>query len=194
MKVLIIDNGTKNLELIKGFFIGDEVVIVGCYDITFSDSENYDLIILTGSGSGVVPAAYKSDEALKNELEIIKNSTKPIIGICYGCELIAHAFQCKIQKIEPRITNFVDIVGPGSILGLKKNYIKVFDNHKYIITELSDEIDGLAKSSTGYEVIKHKTKNIFGTQFHPEKFQELTEGDDVLRKIIEIIKKDQLSK
>jgi gamma-glutamyl-gamma-aminobutyrate hydrolase PuuD len=62
--------------------------------------------------------------------------------------------------------------------------IKVFEAHHWAITDLGKYLKGLAKSRTGYEIIKHKTKNIFGLQFHPEMLDNESAGDEIFRRII----------
>ncbi len=45
----------------------------------------------------------------------------------------------------------------------------VTESHKYEISQLGPEIHNLASSkSCKYEIVKHNSLNIFGTQFHPE--------------------------
>lgn len=189
MNILIVDNQTQYLEQIKAFFSEEDTFnVISCFDVTLEDANNADLIILTGSLKTDLPAATHADDVLKNEIDIIKNCNKPIIGIRYGCELIANTFGCEIKRIPDKTINFIEILPEGELLKFPKSYFKVFDSHKYFITEISDQIEGWAKSHSGYEVIKHKTKPIYGTMFSPEQYQDLTEGDDVLRKIIEIIK------
>lgn len=51
---------------------------------------------------------------------------------------------------------------------LPKNRLKQFESHRWAVTNMHKDFEVLAESNTGIEVIKHKSKPIFATQFHPE--------------------------
>ncbi len=47
--------------------------------------------------------------------------------------------------------------------------ITVTESHRYEISQLGTELHNLGGSkSCKYEIVKHNSLNIFGTQFHPE--------------------------
>jgi carbamoylphosphate synthase small subunit len=46
---------------------------------------------------------------------------------------------------------------------------------------------GLANSIEGIEIIKHKDKPIYGFQFHPEMFPNLSDGDELFANIVKIV-------
>ena len=50
-----------------------------------------------------------------------------------------------------------------------KKSITVFESHSFEISKLPPMLIATGKSrNCKYEIIKHKEKSIFGTQFHPE--------------------------
>jgi putative intracellular protease/amidase len=62
-------------------------------------SNKYDLIILSG---GTNMTLLKNLPKLRKEITMIKRTSKPIIGICLGFQLIAFAFGSKLKKREEK--------------------------------------------------------------------------------------------
>ena len=103
--------------------------------------------------------------------KIIKHAVsekKPLLGICYGAEILAITLGGTIKKsLNP-------VRGDETVVIESKNNIcngelGVTESHKYEISQLGTELHNLASSkSCRYEIVKHNNLNIFGTQFHPE--------------------------
>jgi GMP synthase (glutamine-hydrolysing) len=93
---------------------------------------------------------------------------KTLLGICYGAEILALTLGGTIRK------NKNPVKGNQDIKILQKNplcsgTLLVFESHNYEISRLGSSLNGIANSQNcRYEIIQHKTLNIFGTQFHPE--------------------------
>ena len=59
-----------------------------------------------------------------------------------------------------------------------KNSIDVFESHAFEISKLPNMLITIGKSDNcKYEIIQHKEKLIFGTQFHPEM---TSDGNDLI--------------
>lgn len=66
--------------------------------------------------------------------------------------------------------------GPFTINVLKKDRIfeglkdtlNIYEYHRYSMKNFDEHLVLLAESIDGAEIIKHKDKNIYGFQFHPE--------------------------
>ena len=126
--------------------------------------ERFDSFILTGR---------KENNRIMNKTnsEIIKyaiSEQKQLLGICYGAEILNQTQNGTIKKYNKRIH------GEETVTVEKKNEIcqnkiNVFESHRWEISQLGKELHCLASSnSCKYEIIKHNSLNIFGTQFHPE--------------------------
>ena len=103
--------------------------------------------------------------------KIIKHAVsekKPLLGICYGAEILAITLGGTIKKSANPVR------GEETVVIESKNEIcngelDVTESHKYEISQLGTELHNLAGSkSCKYELVKHNGLNIFGTQFHPE--------------------------
>jgi GMP synthase (glutamine-hydrolysing) len=97
-------------------------------------------------------------------LDFIKNTDKPILGICFGCELIARAYDCElfdsgVKNVETQDICFDD----------KKYCFPAFEAHRFGIQKVSSQVQVIAHGQNeSIEVIQHESKPIIGTQFHPE--------------------------
>ena len=94
----------------------------------------------------------------------------PILGICYGCQIIALTFGGSLKRLEKPIKDFSHvIVKSDNALVFGKQRLMVFKSHKFCISKLPSCLNSAAESQTcKNEILLHKEKRIFGTQFHPE--------------------------
>ena len=173
MKVLLVDNGTTLLRKLCELIPGAETVDLA-ERFSVSEGNNYDLVILSGSSKEQLVG---NESDFKNEIAFIKSSRRPIIGICFGCELIVSAFDGTLRELATPSKGIkeISIVRPGLFDG--KTLVSVFENHRWAISALPEHFELLAKSADGPEIIRHKSLPIYGFQFHPENFVDTTEGD-----------------
>ena len=139
-------------------------------------ASKFDLILLSG-GSGTNAVKYHPDD-YDEEIKFIREADRKIIGICLGCEIIATAFGCTLRKMPARSKGIYNINFGG------QKY-SVYKSHKFIIDKITEEVEVLAVSEDGVEMIKHKTKSIYGLQFHPEIYPHKTQGRAIFWRIIE---------
>lgn len=122
-------------------------------------------IILSGGPSSV----YEKDAPKCNPA--VLEMGIPLLGICYGMQLIAHMSGAEVKhyskreygKTEMNIDDFSDIFS-----GIDAK-INVWMSHGDSVEELPKGFVRLAHSAnTPYVAIANKTKKIYGVQFHPE--------------------------
>ena len=132
-------------------------------------------------------------------LEILKNiENTPILGICLGHQAFGLVFNGKIEKLETPLhgkTSKITLTDKNSILfkDMPEKF-NVMRYHSLYISEenLPEDLTVTAKSDDGIIMaLEHKTKDIYGIQFHPESF--FTEyGKNIIKNFISNTKKETL--
>jgi anthranilate/para-aminobenzoate synthase component II len=179
MKILLINNYQQNnetatYEALKLALAGHEVKIQRYKPGLRFDDAGKDLVILSGGGGegSEINDQYSKDKLwYEDQINYILSSQKPILGICMGFEVIARAYGSKVIEMKDYITGFRRVVSTKrGIESFNKKLLTQYENHIWHVPQVpSKYFEVLADSATGVEIIKHKTRPIFATQFHPEK-------------------------
>lgn len=135
-------------------------------DLDFESLPWFNKVILSGRKTG-------SSNINATNSTIVKyccNRDIPILGICYGCQIIALTLGGSLRKLEKPIKEFdhVIVTSNNALVGGKQR-LMVFKSHKFCVSRLPSCLDSAGESQTcRNEILLHKEKPIFGTQFHPE--------------------------
>ena len=182
MRVAIINNGTKEPEKLRTLLASHEITEFQLEEAADALSAPFDLIVL--SGSSRFPIAYNLD-AVTEELELIRKTGTPLLGICFGAELLAVAYGSTLIDTGHKATGIYNIdVTTADPLFEGRSSFDAYEAHRWSIGALPEELEELAHSPLGPEVIRHKTKPQYGFQFHPEKMCDETYGDELFRSFL----------
>jgi GMP synthase (glutamine-hydrolysing) len=180
MKLLVVNNHSDHIkELLQKF---KEVELIDFENLTDKSYDFYDAIILSGSSSLSVVNHKKE---YSRELDLIKKSKKPILGICLGFELINFAFGEELKSLEQKEKGVVTIklVSKDRIFESLPKEFKVYEAHRWVVTQ-NKSLKSLAKSKDGIEAVKHPKKEIYGVQFHPEVFVDKGYAEKIFRNFL----------
>lgn len=177
MKILLIDNGTTLLNKLRKLIPGEE--IVHTFDDFDIDTTAFDVAILSGGSKYQLVG---NEDKFAKEIDFIKNTKIPIIGICFGYELVATAFGATLKELSEEKKGMYEVQVLDKNLG--EGIIRVYESHRWIISTLPSVLEVLAVSNDGPEIIRHKERSVYGMQFHPENFIEETEGDELFLKLL----------
>jgi len=138
--------------------------------------------------SGSAKLAAKGDT--NKELEdFIKNWKEPILGICYGHQIVAKVCGCELgngEKIESEVDKgngqVIHILGDRDIFKGLREPIMSESHYDYVIP--SPKIEILATSST-CDIEAFRCGNRYGTQFHPERSGK--DGIKLLENFVNIV-------
>ena len=187
-RILIINNETH--------FINDLITALSQYQIEIRDFqtvqpidvEGFDCVIL--SGGGTAGEVSDSKQLYKSEIKIVRESNVPIFGICEGFQIIGKAFNSDFKILEDYrhgVNNVRILVDDPIFRGIEKLELRVFEYRHIAIEHLSDELISLAVSDDGIEVMRHKNKLIYGSQFHPEELQDGNNGHIILKNFLSMV-------
>jgi len=181
MRVLLIDNASQHIEKLADLFKGHHLTVIPYGLIGEYNADLYDLIVLSGGGRH---SLIGNRHLFKKEMEFINKTDKPVIGICFGFELLAYIHGVRIRKLKEKIQGFqtVDVIDSTLKSRLGGN-ILVYEGHSWYISHCPDELIPLITSPSGIEAFKHTTKPHYGMQFHPEVTYESDEGKQVFEYI-----------
>ena len=122
-------------------------------------------IILSGGPSSVYePGAPRFDPAIM-ELGV------PILGICYGMQLLCHVMGSKVRPGKSREFGRASVVvhDTSDLLASIPERATVWMSHGDHVEGLDQSFDTLAATDTcPHAAVRHKSKRIFGVLFHPE--------------------------
>ena len=122
-------------------------------------------IILSGGPNSV------NDNSIANFNEAILRADIPILGICYGLQLIVknHGGNIDSQGSGEYGLATIDIKNKDTLFNGCNNSSKVWMSHGDKALDIPQEWELLAVSSNGViAAIGNKNQNRFATQFHPE--------------------------
>lgn len=180
-KILLIDCGVKN-NIIRHFLKRNTTVIRVPWDYDFS-SEDYDgLFISNGPGNP------KMCEATIEHLSVALKQEVPVFGICLGNQLIALASGADTYKLKygHRSHNQPVLrVGSNSAMVTSQNHGFAIDNAS-LGTEWEPFFVNLNDGTN--EGIRHKKRNIFSVQFHPEASSGPTDSEYLFDDFLNLIR------
>jgi GMP synthase (glutamine-hydrolysing) len=170
--ILILDFGGQYCHLIgrrvREHMVYSEIVP---FDITpkeikaLQEKFNVKGLILSGG-----PSSVYAENAPKCRIEILDLNI-PVLGICYGHQLIAYISNGKVQpsaKREYGVTYAIIDKAVDIFEGLNAKE-KVWMSHGDVVYELPSEFEILAHTeSCPVAAFRHTKKPIYGLQWHPE--------------------------
>jgi GMP synthase (glutamine-hydrolysing) len=129
-----------------------------------------DLVILTGSSA--LLSRPRTREIFQPEIDLVRAAKFPILGICYGHQIIGSAFGTPMRDLGQMLRGYerVSVVQKHPLFDGLPSDLLVAESHRQELTKVPDEFQHLAQSTTSkVEAIVHRSKPIYGVQFHPER-------------------------
>lgn len=185
-KILIIDFGSQYTQL-----IARRVRELNVYSeiVPFNKIPAIDAavkgIILSGS-----PFSVRDKKSPDVDVEAL-TKLRPVLGLCYGAQLIAQKFGGKVEASKKREygrANLDKIFKKESVLQHISDATQVWMSHADTITKLPADFELLA-STKSIDVAAFHNKNgrfknpVVGLQFHPEVYHT-TEGKFILKNFV----------
>tara|TARA_B100001989_G_scaffold248102_1_gene221239 strand:- start:787 stop:2358 length:1572 start_codon:yes stop_codon:yes gene_type:complete len=170
-RIIVVDFGSQVTKLIARR-IRELGVFSEIYNINQINSEkNFENI------SGIILSGGPSTVTKKNFPNISKKIFKkkiPILGICYGLQLIAKKLGGKVNSIKKKREFGGAILKQKKLSSLTKNFFKngiskVWMSHQDAVIKLPKNFTKVASTrDSPLSIIENKKNKIYGIQFHPE--------------------------
>ncbi len=166
-KIVVLDFGSQYSHLIcrriRDFSVYAELVP---YDISLDELKKLEPkgIIFSGGPFNV----YKSDAPLP-ENQIFEMNL-PILGICYGHQLIVNKFGGKIKHANKEYgSSLLTIDNDSNLLNGIGDSIRAWMSHGDEAEQVPENFEIIGHTESAHaSAIANKNKSIFGIQFHPE--------------------------
>lgn len=169
-KILLIDNDSDTLQELyeackdAGFAVDTR----HCTDVTPASADGYEAVVL--SGGWWYDDEIQHLETYKGEMELLRTTRVPVVGICLGMQLMQIAYSGQVQLLDmPQHDSQTITVEPlgQQVLGWPPTMI-VHKNHTMGAISVADGFEVLARSPGHIEIIRHTSRPLLGVQFHPE--------------------------
>src|SRR4030095_16317975 len=147
------------------------------------DSENHPLrggdhvlrrlepegIILSGGPSSV----YEADAPMPRPevLEALRAGTPPVLGVCYGMNVLNVAFGGEVDRAAHKEFGPADVrvTRMDPLLSIGGRSTRVWMSHGDRVARLGTDLDSLASSdNSAHAAFRHHERPVYGLQFHPE--------------------------
>jgi GMP synthase (glutamine-hydrolysing) len=149
-----------------------------------------NLVVLTGSSA--LLSKPRTRELFQPEIDLVRNAKFPVLGICYGHQIIGSAFGTPTRDLGQMLRRYekVSIVLNHPLFEGLPSDVVVAESHRQELTKVPDEFQHLAQSTTSkVEAIAHRSKPIYGVQFHPERSNdEHPHGRIILQNLLKQIR------
>lgn len=166
--IVILDFGAQYVQLIARRVRENSVhSVIVPPDISAEALREHNAVGLILSGG---PSSVHADDAPRCREEIFEMNL-PILGICYGMQLACEMMGGEIKPTQSREygRTQMEIVDRDTLLAHAPEQTTVWMSHGDIVNQLSSDFVPLAKTENcHYAAVRHKTKPVYGVQFHPE--------------------------
>ena len=181
-KIVVLDFGSQYSHLIcrriREFSVYAELVP---YDISYEELQRHNPKGIIFSGG---PSSVYSDDAPIPDNKIFEMSL-PLLGICYGHQLIVNKFGGKVKRANKEYgSSLLTIDNNEDLLSNVGDSVRAWMSHGDEAEEIPEgfKIIGHTESAKA-AAIASKEKSVFGIQFHPE-VVHTEQGTEILKNFV----------
>ena len=190
MNIVIVSNGPGLKDVVDEFGHSSEWIpaviddssikykILKAYEREVCNINDYDAFIITGSKYSVYDN-FDWITDLKNFINSIVSKNKPILGICFGHQILAECLGGKVEKnkLGWELGSYkISLTENGSVHPLFKDVGEgdiVYESHQDVVSVIPENAVELAYTKKANQSFACND-NVFGVQFHPEFSYDVT--------------------
>jgi len=107
-----------------------------------------DLVILTGSSA--LLSKPRTRELFQPEIDLVRSAKFPVLGICYGHQIIGSAFDAPMRDLGQMFRGYekVSVVMKHPLFDGLPSDLVVSESHRQELTKVPNEFQHLAQSTT----------------------------------------------
>ncbi|HSQ25432.1 MAG TPA: glutamine-hydrolyzing GMP synthase [Pyrinomonadaceae bacterium] len=123
-------------------------------------------LILSGG-----PSSVYDENAPRSEKDLVDESNSPVLGICYGLQLMAHQLGGEVQPSSSREYGYARLTvvnGETPLFAGLPREMDVWLSHGDHVTKLPGGFHVTAMTNDAVNAFENPARKIFGVQFHPE--------------------------
>ena len=165
--ILIIDCGSNKTRFIEDM-VNEYIdfTTTSLLDLKPEDITKYKGVII--SGAPILITEVNTDP-YKEQLKWIKETSIPILGICFGHQMIGLLFGAFGNRMRPvRDMQLIEVFEESDLFLRLPYEINMMEDHCESISIPQDFKLVASSDACINEAMEHESKRIFGVQFHPE--------------------------
>ena len=180
--VVILDFGAQYAQLIARRVREQHVysVIVPC-DVPLEELKklNPQAIILSGGPASVYDPGSPTCDDRVFDMHV------PILGICYGLQLMSWKLGGKVERAERREYGFarLEFSPQSQLLGGLPAPLRVWNSHGDHVTAVPPGFEVTGRTENAISVIENPQARMYAVEFHPE-VHHTDHGDEILKRFV----------
>jgi GMP synthase (glutamine-hydrolysing) len=144
------------------------------------------------SGSPDMMSDPRVQEKYRREIEAIRDSRVPVLGVCFGHQMMAHAFGSEVVKAGAHVLDMVKttvLADDPLFRGLPRE-LMLLESRWEVVRSLPPGFRLVARSATSkIATMRHESRPLVGVQFHPERYtKESPDGYRVVGNFLSSLK------
>ncbi len=152
--------------------------------------KDIDGVVLSGSYDMLSEPGVQAK--FSKEIELARESGVPLLGVCFGHQLLGYAFGSPIVRTSRPSFGYNDarVLRKGPLFDRLGSRVSVYESHHEVVSSLPKEFVQLARSRAS-EVcaMQHTRLPLFGVQFHPERNSvEMPDGDRIVSNYVRAVR------
>jgi GMP synthase (glutamine-hydrolysing) len=194
VRVLAVNNypTTERFERLRKSLAenGAEVTSTNWAGTRASRFNEFDGVALSGAPD--MMSEESTQRKFRAEVDAIRDSHVTVLGVCFGHQLMAHAFGSRVVKDKENVLRFVKttaLVRDPLFSGLPQNMM-LLESRQEVVQTLPAGFQLIARSETSpIAAMKHETRPLYGVQFHPERCTpDNSAGNKVMRNFVNLLR------
>jgi GMP synthase (glutamine-hydrolysing) len=166
--IAVIDCGSQKTPLIESILYEHiDTKVISMFDLN-PETDFADCIGVVLSGAPILITEIDTEQYL-NRFTWLKNSPAPVLGICFGHQILGLTFGALANRQrDDRDWQTVEILVDCPLFDKLPTEILLMEDHCEAISIPEDFVHVGVSDSCVNEAMMHSTLPLYGVQFHPE--------------------------